>query len=141
MEDEHRYDDLLDLPWPRPGAKPRMRPLERAAQFSPFAALTGYGEAIEEAARETERRVELGDAEKAELDRKLQIARDRLNERPVLVITYFVPDPRKEGGRYDTVRGALRRIRMEDYALTLENDLSIDIDDIVAIEGEIFEGV
>ena len=105
-DDPHRYDDMLDLPHPTPTTRPRMSALDRAAQFAPFAALTGFGESITRAARQVERQIELGEAEKAELDRKLRVLRDRLAERPVLSVTYFVPDPRKAGGRYDVYTGA-----------------------------------
>ena len=139
--DPRRYDDMLDLPHHVSPTRRRMSPMERAAQFAPFAALTGYGDAIDEAARLTMRQVELGEAEREELDRKLRVVKDRLHERPVLSITYFVPDPRKAGGRYDVYAGAARRIVPETYSLEFEGGRVIDIDDIIDIEGALFDSL
>ena len=140
-DDPHRYDDMLDLPHHVSPNRRRMTQAERAAQFAPFAALTGFGESITRAARQVERQIERGEAEKAELDRKLRVLRDRLAERPVLSVTYFVPDPRKAGGRYDVYAGAARRIVPETYSLEFEGGRVIDIDDIIDIEGELFNGL
>ena len=140
-DDPHRYDDMLDLPHPTPTTRPRMSALDRAAQFAPFAALTGFGESITRAARQVERQIELGEAEKAELDRKLRVLRDRLAERPVLSVTYFVPDPYKVGGRYDTVTAPVRRLLDQEFALQLEDGREIHIDDIIDLQGAIFEGL
>ncbi len=87
--------------------------IDRAAQFSPFAALTGYGEVIKETARLTDRKPELSESEKAELDYKLQMACDYPGEKPALTITYFVPDQRKAGGSYHTISGQIKKI--DDY--------------------------
>ena len=140
-DDPHRYDDMLDLPHHVSPNRRRMTQAERAAQFAPFAALTGYGDAIDEAARLTMRQVELGEAEREELDRKLRVVKDKLDGRPVLSVTYFVPDPRKAGGRYDVYAGAARRIVPETYSLEFEGGRVIDIDDIIDIEGELFNGL
>ena len=139
--DPHRYDDLLDLPHHVSPTRPRMPAIDRAAQFAPFAALTDFGEAIEETRRETERRFEPGESEQAELAEKLRVVEARIRERPVLTVTYFAPDARKEGGRYVTVRGAAKRISPAEYALVLEDGQTIDLDDIVQIDGKVFEGM
>ncbi len=139
--DPHRYDDMLDMPRRESPVRPRMSAEARAAQFSPFAALTGFEDAIDETARVTMRQVELGEAERAELDHKLRVVRDRLDERPVLSITFFVPDPRKAGGRYDTVTGPVRRLSEEAYTLELEGGRVFDIDDIIDIHGAILDDI
>ena len=139
--DPQRYDDLLDHPYPFSHGRPRMPRADRAAQFAPFAALTGFGEAIQETARATERRVEPGEAEMVELAEKLRIIDARVHERPTLAITRFVPDARKEGGRYETVRGIVKRVVAEEGTLVMEDGVVIDLDDIAAIEGELFDGL
>ena len=98
--------------------------IDRAAQFSPFAALTGYGDVIKETARLTDRKPELSESEKAELDYRLRMAYDYPGEKPALTITYFVPDQRKAGGSYHTISGQIKRI---------------DIDCILDIDGQIYE--
>ena len=114
-DDPHRYDDMLDLPHPTPTTRPRMSALDRAAQFAPFAALTGFGESITRAARQVERQIER--------------------------VTYFVPDPYKVGGRYDTVTAPVRRLLDQEFALQLEDGREIHIDDIIDLQGGIFEGL
>lgn len=93
------YDDIIDLPHPMSQKHPRMSMHDRAAQFSPFAALTGHGAAIAETERETAAWTDLEEDEREHLNRQLCILRDRLEERPEVAITYFVPDSRKAGGR------------------------------------------
>ncbi len=113
MEISHAYDDILDLE--RPVSK-NHRPMslqDRAAQFSPFAALTGYEDAITETARLTETRIELTEAQKEQLDYTLQQIRQRLSERPEVTVTWFIPDEQKEGGRYETRTGHLKKL--DDY--------------------------
>ena len=93
-----KYSDIIDLPHHVSTKHPHMSPEDRAAQFSPFAALTGYDDAIRETGRLTERRVELDDEELARLDEKFHILQEHLEEQPVVRFTYFKPDMRKEGG-------------------------------------------
>ena len=140
-DDSHRYDDMLALPHHVSPTRRRMTMPERAAQFSPFAALTGYGDAIQETARLTDARLELGETERAELDAKLRILRERLPERPPLTVIRFVPDARKEGGRYETLSGALKRLLPEEGLLVLAGGISIPIADIADIDSPLFEGV
>ena len=99
--DPHRYDDLLELPHPQSRRHPRMDALARAAQFSPFAALTGYDDQVKEAARLTGRRVGLSEGEQEALDAQLCLLRSHLGDmpRPVVSVRFFVPDERKAGGR------------------------------------------
>lgn len=139
MDDPHRYDDMLDMPHHVSPTRPRMSRLDRAAQFAPFAALTGFGAAITEADRMPERRIEPGEAETAELAEKLRILEARQDEQPEISVTYFIPDARKDGGRYDTAQGRLRRLRPAEYALTFTDGRAFDIDDIIMIEGPLFD--
>lgn len=102
--DPHRYDAILNLPHPVSSAHPQMSEENRAAQFSPFAALVGYEEKIEEAARQTDEKMELDEQMQADLDRKLQLLQEHLEERPAVAVTYFLPDSKKEGGLHRSHR-------------------------------------
>ncbi len=101
-----KYENMLYLKRPVSRNHPPMDLKDRAAQFSPFAALTGYGDAVKETARQTEQRRELDEYEKAALDEQLR----ELEAQMKATITYFVPDDRKEGGAYHTVRGMVRKM-------------------------------
>ena len=105
-----KYDDMLSLPYPFKSDRPRMSRVNRAAQFSPFAALTGYDDAVRETARLTETRPELDDEQKAAINEVLSELARRAPERPEAEIVFFQPDERKAGGRYATKRGHVRRI-------------------------------
>lgn len=132
-EDLHRYDDMLDLPHHVSSSHPPMAVYDRAAQFSPFAALTGYESVIQETARTTERRVELDEYRKAELDALLQVIQARAASHPELSITYFVPDERKDGGAYVTVSGCVKKIDGSGRVLVLMDGTGIPIDEILEI--------
>lgn len=105
-----KYKDIIDLPHHVPPDRIPMSLHNRAAQFAPFAALTGYDESIREAARETIQRRELSEDEKAELDTKLNFLQDKIKDQPFVTVEYFISDEHKSGGRYDTYSGKLRRI-------------------------------
>ena len=128
------YDDILLHPRHVSSRHPQMPMLERAAQFSPFAALTGYGDVIKEAARLTERRPELSETEKAELDYKLQAALARPGGSPVLAVTYFVPDEKKDGGSCCAACGRIRKIDAHCRQVVLEDGTRIAAGDILDIE-------
>lgn len=131
--DEHKYDDMIDMSHHVSAKHPQMPLADRAAQFSPFAALTGYEAAIAETARVTEDRVNLSDNSREALDRKLQLLRERLQEKPVVEITYFVPDERKQGGSYETIAGVVKKIDVYGHRIVLENGVSVEIGEIVDI--------
>jgi hypothetical protein len=116
-----------------------MATIDRAAQFSPFAALTGHGDAIKETARLTDGKVELDEYMKDILSNKLQIIADRLIEQPEIVITYFQPDEKKDGGAYVTAAGTVKKIDEYDRIVVMTDRASIPIDEIISIEGKIFE--
>ena len=137
--DPHHYDDLLDLPHPTSPTHPRMSRHDRAAQFAPFAALTGYGEAIEEVRRLTDERIELGESDRAALNARMAALRERLKSRPVVTITRFIPDRRKAGGRYEPITGVVRRLLPEAFELHMEDGTVIDLDNIIGLDGELFD--
>ena len=127
------YDDIIDLPRPKSAHEP-MPMGDRAAQFSPFAALTGYEDAIDETARLTDARVELGESAVEELERKLIDLAARISERPEISVTYFVPDARKEGGAYVTRTGTLKRIDELGRELVFADGARIAVGDIISVE-------
>ena len=125
------YDDIIDLP--RPKSKHEPMPMsDRAAQFSPFAALTGYGDAIDETARLTDRRIELSEEERAELDYKQQYLATL--DAPTVTVTYFVPDERKSGGAYVTHTGVLKRIDELERMMLFMDGTRVELDDVMGIE-------
>ena len=127
------YDDIINLPHPVSQRHPQMSMHDRAAQFSPFAALTGHGAAIEETERETAAWVDLGEDERENLNRQLCLLRDHLEEQPQVAITYFEPDSRKAGGAYVTVRGIVRKMDMTGRYIQMMDRRQILIDNIRSI--------
>ena len=127
------YDDIIALPHPEPRTHPRMSLHDRAAQFSPFAALTGHSAAIAETGRLTDSRITLDESEMARVDAALQRLRELLPQEPVASITYFVPDERKAGGSYQTITGTARRIDTANGVLLLTDRREIPIADIFDI--------
>ena len=132
-EDYPRFDDVIWRQHPTSKNHPRMSRMNRAAQFAPFAALTGYEEFIEETARLTDRRIELSEYEIEELNAKLNFIQEYIKERPEVTITYFQPDERKEGGAYITVTGKVRRIDAASKVLVFEDEKIICIGVIVGL--------
>lgn len=128
------YDDIVDLPHPTSMKHPRMPLADRAAQFSPFAALTGHEAAIRETARITDRRVELDEDEKVALDRKLRLLTEHLAERPAVRITYFLADQRKDGGSYEIAEGSMKKVDEIARMVVLTDGRRIPIEDIYEIE-------
>ena len=128
------YDDIIDLPHHVSATRPQMSRLDRAAQFAPFAALTGYGAAIKEKARLTDERVELGEYELMELNAGIHILTERIDEYPQVEITYFKPDEHKDGGAYLTVKSRAKRLNEYERFILLEDETEIPFDDIYKIE-------
>ena len=129
-----KYDDIIDLPHPEPQTRPRMPMRDRAAQFSPFAALRGHHSAIEEAERLTDRRIELDEYEVARVDAALQMIREKIDEHPAVSVTYFVPDERKAGGSYQSAEGIVKRIDPVAGVLLMADCKAIPLADILGIE-------
>ena len=128
-----KYDDIITLPHPEPRTHPRMSLHDRAAQFSPFAALTGHSAAIAETGRLTASRITLDESEMARVDAALQRLQELLPSRPTASITYFVPDERKAGGSYQTVTGTVRRIDTVNGVLLLTDQRAIPVPDILDV--------
>jgi len=137
----HEYDVIIDLPHHVSATRPRMSMIDRAAQFSPFQALTGYGAAIQETGRLTDQRIELTEDSRAVLDRKQQLLLDNLADRPEVSVTYFVPDERKSGGAYVTVTGQVKKVDEFERLLILTEGTKIPLDDIPDIESELFSNI
>lgn len=129
----HRYDDVINRQHPTSKKHPRMSNMNRAAQFAPFAALTGYEESIEETARLTDRRIELSEDDIEELNAKLNFIQEHIKERPEVTVTYFQPDERKEGGAYITVTGKVRRIDKFNQIIIFENSMEITMEKVFNI--------
>ena len=129
-----KYDDIIDLPHPTSQNHPRMSLYDRAAQFSPFAALTGHSPAIAETGRLTDRRVELDEYEMARVDAELQRLQELLPGGPTASITYFVPDERKNGGSYQTVTGEVKRIDAVTGVIQMTDRREIPIEDVFSIK-------
>lgn len=128
------YEDIIHLPHHSSKTHPRMSMLERAAQFSPFAALTGYSGVIREAGRLTEQKIELGENEIEELERSLNWLVKNAGQHPSATITYFQPDEKKEGGAYVTVTGQFKGIDEAEHRLLLTDQTSIPIENLLRIE-------
>ena len=141
MNRKDNYSDIIALPHHVSKTRPQMSMQDRAAQFSPFAALTGYDAAINETGRLTDERIELGEETRAALDRKQQYLMDMISDQPEIAVTYFVPDERKSGGAYVTVTGNLKRIDEYERLMLMTNGTKIPLDDIMDIESDLFKGI
>ena len=131
---EKKYGDIIHLPHHVSSVHPHMPVSDRAAQFAPFAALTGYGDVIKETARQTDEGPDLSEDEKQELNYKIQLACALPGEKPEIVLTYFVQDEKKSGGACHTARGKIRRIDPDAGQIILEDRLRIRLDCVVDIE-------
>ena len=127
------YEDIMGLPRPR-SRRPPMPMADRAAQFAPFAALSGHEAAVAEAARPTEERIVLSEDQRDGIDRALAVLRGRLGGRPAVRIAYFVPDERKEGGSYRSDEGRLARIDDRRELLLLDDGTRVPLGDVVSLE-------
>ena len=125
-----KYKDIINLPHHVSSTHPQMSMINRAAQFSPFAALTGYDDAIEETARLTDSRIELTEAEEDEISRKL----GKLQRGDSVELTWFVPDRRKAGGRYNTETVAIKQVVAGEGKVLLMDGRSVDMEDIIDVE-------
>lgn len=135
------YDDIISLPHHVSATRPHMTAGDRAAQFSPFAALTGYDAAIKETVRLTDKKLELDESMKDALSRRLQIIADRMKKRPEISITFFQPDMKKSGGAYVTAIGTVKKIDEYERIVVMTDGTAIPIDEIISIDGRIFESV
>ncbi len=131
----NEYEDIIHLPHHVSKKHPQMSMLDRAAQFSPFAALTGYDAAVEETARLTGRRIELDEQEAQHLDERIQKLSEHLQEHSEVSITYFLPDTRKDGGEYITVTGSVKKIENYERRIILMDGTSIPVCEVIRIDG------
>ena len=134
----NRYEDIINLPHHVSLIRPKMPMSDRAAQFAPFAALTGYDAAIKETGRLTDERIELDVEALSALDMKYQLLMEALDEAPEVIITYFRPDERKAGGKYVSAVGAVKKIDDFERRITMQDGAKIPMDDVLSIEGELF---
>ena len=132
------YEDIIDLPHHTSAERARMPMSDRAAQFSPFAALTGHDEAIKETARRTECRIEQAEDAKAALDEKLRLLADNTDGWPEIYVRYFIADEKKAGGAYVELCGRVKKIDEYERQLVLLDGKKLPIDDIIEIESSIF---
>lgn len=136
-----KYDDMLHLPHPTSARHPRMPIAERAAIFSPFAALSGHAGAIAETARLTDQKMELDEDTKAELDRRQAVLMEHIAEQPEVTVTWFQPDERKDGGAYFTTTGRLKKINEMNRVLILLDGTSIPLEDVADLESNCFQNL
>ena len=132
-----KYSDIINLPHPDPRTRPRMSLSDRAAQFAPFAALTGYDDAITEEGRLTSSKIELDEDELECLDRALAYLTEHQSERPPVAVTYFVPDGKKSGGAYVSREGEFKAADREHRLIILTDKTEIPISDILTLESDI----
>lgn len=135
----NKYDDILHLPHHVSELHPRMPVSDRAAQFAPFSALTGYDAAVKETARLTDQRIELSEEEKAALDAQLRLTAEHIGDGSEVTITYFQPDAKKAGGTYVDVSYTVKKIDDYNRTVVLCNGTSIPIEDILHVDGEAFQ--
>jgi len=135
------YDDIINLPHHVSATRPQMPSANRAAQFSPFAALTGFDAAIEETGRLTDERMELDEDTIDALNMKIGMLADVISDHPIVSVTYFRPDERKAGGAYITVAGAVKKVDDYEGVIVLMNGKKIKIGDILDIECELFNSL
>ena len=136
---ENLYGDIIHLPHYEPKHHKRMDLYKRAAQFAPFAALTGYGEAVDEAARYTVEAMDLSEDENSRMDRLLMILQAKMNEAPVIRVTHFIPDENKAGGSYVETEGRVKKIDPMDKSLVMYGEKKIRLEHIIDMSGEIFD--
>ncbi len=134
MKPTHKYDDIIDLPRPVSSKRSPMSNYDRAAQFSPFAALTGYDAVIAETGRLTQTQAELDEGGKALLDEQLQRILEQIAPNPRVSFTVFCPDGLKSGGAYETVAGHVKKIDLITRCVVLNEGMVIPIDRIYGIE-------
>ncbi len=136
-----RYDDIINLPHPISGKHPRMSLSDRAAQFAPFAALTGHEAAINETVRLTDERISLSEDVIDEINKRLNIIAKNIDDPKGVSIIYFVPDERKKGGIYEEHKGLIKKIDEYKKVIIMADDTKIPIEQIVDIRGDIFEEI
>ena len=136
-----QYDDIINLPHHVSATRPQMPLLDRAAQFAPFAALTGYDAAIKETGRLTDEKIEMDEEALNILNMKFQLLVDNLHDEPEVSFTYFKPDERKAGGAYLEMTGTVKKVDDFERVITMQDGTKMLMDNILNIDGEIFAGL
>lgn len=129
-----KYDDIINLPHYEPKYHPRMSKYKRSAQFAPFAALVGYDEQVQECSRLTDKRLEIDDELKEKINNKLNKLNELIKNSPEVEITYFIPDEKKDGGKYITEIGNVKRIDYINRFIKLTDNKKIILDDVIDIK-------
>ena len=132
------YEDIINLPHHVSATRPQMSMINRAAQFSPFAALTGYDAAIKETGRLTDEKIEMDEEALNILNMKFQVLVDSMDDEPEVTFTYFKPDERKAGGAYIEVTGRVKKVDNFERRIVMQNGTKMPMDDILNVEGDIF---
>ncbi len=132
----NKYDEIINIPHFDPVNHPRMSIMERSAQFSSFAALTGYSESVKETARLTKGKIELSEDMKSEIDMKLQVIEDHIKEKLEVIVLYFIKDKKKTGGDYKEYTGIIRRIDKVNGKIIFIDKTSISLKDIIDVKCE-----
>lgn len=135
------YEDIIHLPHHKSSKHPHMSRYNRAAQFSPFAALTGHGDAVSEAARVTDKRVELDDYIKADLNERLGMIQEYIDKKSEVSIVYFQEDPLKDGGSYVKASGYVKKVDEYEGLVVMEDGRKILMSDMIEINCELFAGL
>ncbi len=140
-EARKKYADIIDLPHHQSDTRPKMSNYDRAAQFSPFAALTGHAESIKETARLTDEYSEPSEEMKAIMNEKILFLMEQLENQPEITITFFKPDEKKQGGAYITITGVVKKIKTYERQIQMTTGDLIPIDMIFGIDGKIFSRI
>lgn len=133
LEKSDKYNDIINLPHHVSEKHVRMTIEERSAQFAPFSALTGYDDVIKETARETNSRIEINEEQKTILNKKLLLIKEKIHNRPKITVTYFIPDVKKDGGKYIEVTENVVKIDEYDRKIILENGEEVQIEEIIGM--------
>ena len=138
---DDRYNDIINLPHYQSKKRPHMSNYDRAAQFSPFSALTGHDEAIKETARLTDKKTELDETAKTILNEKFTFIMEHIYDQPEITVTYFIPDSLKSGGMYVDYTGKVKKYDYLNRVLYFTDNTEIKVDDIIEIESSVFPKV
>lgn len=136
---DSKYKDIINLSHHVSETRPKMSMYDRAAQFSPFAALTGHNAAIDETARLTDTFIELDENEKEILDAKIHMLMDSVDEKHGITVVYFRPDEKKSGGSYISINGYTKKINVLSREIIMGDETVIPMDSVIDIHGEIFD--
>ena len=139
LEYSHKYDNIINMEKKKKKKHPPMSLYARSAQFAPFAALTGYEDAVRETAREVGERIDIDDELRNILDSKIQMLSEQIKKKHEIIFTYFIPDLTKDGGKYINITGIIRKIDTINQIIILEDKTEIPINEIIDISGDIFK--